>query len=233
MSQFESQFEADLYRARLDTLEKIVALGQQAYPNSFAFTHTVPQLLPLGLNPDGTPKPAELLESEHLTAAIAGRIVAIRLQGKAGFATLLQNGARIQIYVRKDDVGDDAFALYKLLDLGDHIGVRGTLMRTRTGELTLKVQTLTFLAKALLPLPDKYSGLGDIELRYRRRYLDLFTDTGDFTELPPTRPRKRSPPKPASPPATSSSSAPPSSAPSATSSTPAATSKSKPPCSTP
>ena len=107
MSQFESQFEADLYRARLDTLEKIAALGQQAYPNSFAFTHTltktaddIPALLPLGLDNNGDPKSAEALEAEHIPAAIAGRIVAIRLQGKAGFATLQQNGARIQLYVR-------------------------------------------------------------------------------------------------------------------------------------
>jgi lysyl-tRNA synthetase class 2 len=197
VSQFESQFEADLYRARREKLAQIAALGQPSYPNSFAFTHTltqtaadIPALLPLGLHPDGTPKTAEDLEAEHLTAAIAGRIVAIRLQGKAGFATLLQNGARLQIYVRKDDVGEDLFNLYKLLDLGDHIGVRGYLMRTRTGELTLKGANLsdgpaiTFLAKALLPLPDKYSGLGDIELRYRRRYLDLFTDTGDTAETP-------------------------------------------------
>ena len=207
MSQFESQFEADLYRARREKLAQIAALGQPSYPNSFAFTHTltqtaadIPALLPLGLHPDGTPKTAEDLEAEHTAApasfAVAGRIVAIRLQGKAGFATLLQNGARLQIYVRKDDVGtspeqsEALFNLYKLLDLGDHIGVRGTLMRTRTGELTLKAAStadgpaITFLAKALLPLPDKYSGLGDIELRYRRRYLDLFTDTGDTAETP-------------------------------------------------
>ena len=203
MSQFESQFEADLYAARREKLAQIAALGQPSYPNSFAFTHTltktaadIPALLPLGLHPDGTPKTAEDLDAEHTAApvsyAVAGRIVAIRLQGKAGFATLLQNGARLQIYVRKDDVGEDLFNLYKLLDLGDHIGVRGTLMRTRTGELTLKAANqpdgpnagpaITFLAKALLPLPDKYSGLGDIELRYRRRYLDLFTDTGDTPE---------------------------------------------------
>jgi lysyl-tRNA synthetase class 2 len=205
LSQFESQFEEDLYTARLDTLQKIVALGQQAYPNTFRFTHTltptidgIPALLPLGLDANGTPKPAEALEAEHLTAAIAGRIVAIRLQGKAGFATLLQNGVRLQIYVRKDDVGEPAFDLYKLLDLGDHIGVRGTLMRTRTGELTLKAANLTegpaagpaltFLTKAMLPLPDKFSGLGDIELRYRRRYLDLFTDTGDSPEPTPSSP---------------------------------------------
>jgi lysyl-tRNA synthetase class 2 len=191
LSQFESQFEADLFAARREKLAAIAALGQQAYPNSFAFTHTlsktaaeIPALLPLGLDGEGAAKSAEALEAEGIKAAVAGRIVAIRLQGKAGFATLLQNGARLQIYVRKDDVGEQGFELYKLLDLGDHVGVDGTLMRTRTGELTLKVRTLTFLAKAMLPLPDKYSGMGDIELRYRRRYLDLFTDTGDVVRDP-------------------------------------------------
>jgi lysyl-tRNA synthetase class 2 len=104
------------------------------------------------------------------------------LQGKAGFAQLQQGGQRLQIYVRKDNVGEDAFELYRLLDLGDHVGVAGVLFRTRTGELTVQVETLTFLAKAMLPLPDKYAGLGDIELRYRRRYLDLFTDTGEVAE---------------------------------------------------
>jgi lysyl-tRNA synthetase class 2 len=111
--------------------------------------------------------------------------MAIRLQGKAGFAQLQQGGERIQIYVRKDDVGEDAFALYKLLDLGDHIGVKGYLMRTRTGELTVHASAggsgqpaLTFLAKAMLALPDKFHGLEDTELRYRQRYVDLFVNTG-------------------------------------------------------
>jgi lysyl-tRNA synthetase class 2 len=104
--------------------------------------------------------------------------MAIRLQGKAGFAQVQQAGERIQIYVRKDDVGEDAFALYKLLDLGDHVGVRGYLMRTRTGELTVHAQALTFLAKAMLALPDKFHGLEDTELRYRQRYVDLFVNTG-------------------------------------------------------
>jgi lysyl-tRNA synthetase class 2 len=82
----------------------------------------------------------------------------------------------MQIYVRKDDVGEDSFALYKLLDLGDHIGARGFMMRTRTGELTVHVTTLTFLAKAMLALPDKFHGLEDTELRYRQRSLDLFVN---------------------------------------------------------
>jgi lysyl-tRNA synthetase class 2 len=177
MSQYDSSFEEELYQQRRETLKKIVALGQQAYPNSFAFDP--PGIDVPAIKARFGPVSAEELEAAPQRFAVAGRILAIRLQGKAGFATLLQGGERLQIYVRKDDVGEQAFELYKLLDLGDHIGVSGTLMRTRTGELTLKAATLTFLTKAMLPLPDKFSGLGDIELRYRRRYLDLFTDTGD------------------------------------------------------
>ena len=102
--------------------------------------------------------------------------MAIRVQGKAGFAQLQQSGQRMQLYVRKDDVGEEGFALYKLLDLGDHIGARGFLFRTRTGELTVHVTSLTFLAKAMLALPDKFHGLEDTELRYRQRYVDLFVN---------------------------------------------------------
>jgi lysyl-tRNA synthetase class 2 len=119
---------------------------------------------------------AEALEDPRVTVAVCGRIMAIRAQGKAGFATLQQDGQRLQIYVRKDAVGDDGFALYKLLDMGDHIGVAGYLFRTRTGELTIHVERLTFLAKAMLALPEKFHGLADIELRYRQRYVDLFTN---------------------------------------------------------
>ena len=190
---YESQFEQELYDARRKTLREIGALGQKAglsygaatYPNSYDATHTVPELLPLGKKADGGDKTAEELAAEHIETSIAGRVMAIRVQGKAGFAQLQQGGQRIQIYVRKDDVGEDGFALYKLLDLGDHIGVKGFLMRTRTGELTVHVTALTFLAKAMLPLPDKFHGLEDVELRYRRRYLDLFTDTGDFENIVP------------------------------------------------
>jgi lysyl-tRNA synthetase class 2 len=82
----------------------------------------------------------------------------------------------MQLYVRKDDVGEDGFALYRLLDLGDHVGARGYLMRTRTGELTVHVSSLTFLSKAMLALPDKFHGLEDTELRYRQRYVDLFVN---------------------------------------------------------
>jgi lysyl-tRNA synthetase class 2 len=183
---YESQFEQDLYDARRKTLREIGALGQKAglsygaatYPNSYDAKQTVPELLPLGKNAVGDDKTTEELAAEHIETSVAGRVMAIRVQGKAGFAQLQQGGQRIQIYVRKDDVGEDAFALYKLLDLGDHIGVKGYLMRTRTGELTVHVTALTFLAKAMLALPDKYHGLEDTELRYRQRYVDLFMNTG-------------------------------------------------------
>ncbi len=169
---FESDFERNLFALRQEKLKQIEALGQPAYPNSFSATHTLAEIR--GFYDNAT---AEDLESSRPNVAVAGRIMAIRAQGKAGFAQLQQNGARLQIYVRKDAVGDQAFELYKLLDLGDHIGVTGYLFRTRTGELTVHAETITFLAKAMLALPEKYHGLADVELRYRQRYVDLFMNT--------------------------------------------------------
>jgi lysyl-tRNA synthetase, class II len=169
---FESEFERGLFALRQEKLKQIEALGQRAYPNSFAATHTLAVIRSRYDNAT-----AEDLEASRMNVSVAGRIMAIRAQGKAGFAQLQQDGTRLQIYVRKDAVGDAAFELYKLLDLGDHIGVSGYLFRTRTGELTVHVETITFLTKALLALPEKYHGLADVELRYRQRYVDLFMNT--------------------------------------------------------
>jgi len=168
---FDSEFERSLFELRKSKLEEIKNLGQAAYPNQFPASHTVPQV-----RAKWDESQAEALEASRVTVAVAGRIMAIRAQGKAGFATLQQGGKRLQIYVRKDAIGDEGFALYKLLDLGDHIGVSGYLFRTRTGELTIHVERLTFLAKAMLALPEKFHGLADVELRYRQRYVDLFTN---------------------------------------------------------
>jgi lysyl-tRNA synthetase, class II len=177
---FDSEFERNLFALRQEKLQAITQLGQAAYPNQFIFTHTIPEVRAQwgevsaeALN--GTPE-APLPDSERPRVTIAGRIMAIRAQGKAGFAALQQGGERLQIYVRLDAVGEQGFALYKLLDMGDHIGVSGYLFRTRTGELTIHVETLTFLSKAMLALPEKYHGLADVELRYRQRYVDLFTN---------------------------------------------------------
>ncbi len=169
---FESEFERNLYQQRRETLEKIAALGQSKYPNHYNATHTIPEV-----RADYDAAAGEQLEADKPQVSVAGRIMAIRAQGKAGFAQLQQGGQKLQIYVRLDAVGEQTFALYKLLDLGDHIGVTGYLFRTRTGELSVHVETITFLSKAMLALPEKYHGLEDVELRYRQRYVDLFVNT--------------------------------------------------------
>jgi len=161
--------DENIYKLRLEKLKQIEALGQRVYPTRYEFTHTIPQILA-----DYSEAQAEQLESSRVNVRVAGRIMAIRLMGKAGFAHLQQDGQRLQIYVKKDAVGEKVFDLYKLLDLGDHIGVSGYLFRTRTGELTVHVEDITFLSKDLLPLPEKWHGLTDVELRYRQRYVDLF-----------------------------------------------------------
>ena len=181
---YESQFEEKLYNERREKLRQIGELGQATYPNSYeveapGWTEadgSLVSFLKRNYDSEAAPVSAEQLEANRIEVAISGRIMAIRVQGKAGFAQLQQAGQRMQLYVRKDDVGEDAFALYKLLDLGDHVGARGYLMRTRTGELTVHVTALTFLAKAMLALPDKFHGLEDTELRYRQRYVDLFVN---------------------------------------------------------
>jgi lysyl-tRNA synthetase class 2 len=160
--------DENIYEIRREKLKKIEALGQPAYPRKYNFSHTVPQILA-----EYSGQTAEELEAPRVTVRVAGRIMAIRLMGKAGFAHLQQDGKRLQIYVKKDAVGESGFELWKLLDLGDHVGVRGYLFRTRTGELSVHAEELTFLSKDLLPLPEKWHGLTDVELRYRQRYVDL------------------------------------------------------------
>jgi lysyl-tRNA synthetase class 2 len=174
---FESEFERNLFALRQEKLAEIEKLGQQKYPNQYSATHTVPEVRSKwgevsAEELNGSPE----APAPHVNVSLAGRIMAIRAQGKAGFATLQQGGQRLQIYVRQDTVGEQGYALYKLLDMGDHIGVTGYLFRTRTGELTIHVETLTFLAKAMLALPEKFHGLSDVELRYRQRYVDLFSN---------------------------------------------------------
>jgi lysyl-tRNA synthetase class 2 len=157
-----------IYELRREKLKQIEALGQATYCTRYEFTHTVGQILA-----DYSPKTAEELDQSRVNVRVAGRIMAIRLMGKAGFAHIQQGGKKLQIYVKKDAVGEKGFDLYKLLDLGDHIGVSGYLFRTRTGELSVHVEGITFLSKDLLPLPEKWHGLTDVELRYRQRYVDL------------------------------------------------------------
>ena len=115
---------------------------------------------------------------ETKTVAIAGRLTTLRDMGKSIFADLRDGSDRFQIYAQKSSLGEDVFDAFKLLDLGDHIGVEGSLFVTRTGEPTLKIERWTLLSKALLPLPEKWHGLKDTDQRYRQRYLDLIANPG-------------------------------------------------------
>src|SRR5436309_364272 len=155
----------DLVLARLRKLDAIREMGVDPFPRRYDRTHLSNQII------------TDFDRLEGTSVRVAGRLVgAIRHMGKAGFAHILDNGGRIQIHFRKDTLGDEAFALYRLLDIGDFIGVEGTPFRTSTGETTIQASTLTFLAKAMRPLPEKWHGLTDIEKRFRQRYLDLITN---------------------------------------------------------
>jgi lysyl-tRNA synthetase class 2 len=164
--------ETNQYRqAREEKLAKLRALGVEAYPAKAARTHGLEQVLTIHANAT-----AEDLEASAPKVAVMGRIVALRDQGKTAFLHLAENGVRLQAYLRKDTIPEAQWEIVKLLDLGDFISVTGALMRTRTGELTVKAESLQFLTKALLPLPEKWHGLQDKELRYRQRYLDTISN---------------------------------------------------------
>jgi len=161
----------DQFQQRRKKLSEIEAMGHAAYPRKFAWTHTARQVVEEYGN-----RTAEELSSEAVNVRVAGRIVALRPHGKAAFGHIRGDGTRLQIYVKLDAVGEPAFKLFQLLDLGDIIGLSGHLFRTKTNELTLWVEKLELLSKALLPLPEKWHGLADVEQRFRRRYLDLIVN---------------------------------------------------------
>jgi len=161
----------DQFLQRRKKLSEIESLGHAPYPHKFEGTHTPGQIAR-----EFGAQTAEQLTAGRVEVRVAGRIVALRPHGKAGFAHLAGDGGRVQVYVKLDIVGEKAFRLFQLLDLGDIIGVSGHLFRTKTNELTVRVERLELLTKALLPLPEKWHGLTDIEQRYRHRYLDLLVN---------------------------------------------------------
>ncbi|HEY9582395.1 MAG TPA: lysine--tRNA ligase, partial [Savagea sp.] len=120
----------------------------------------------------------EELEEMETEVTIAGRIMTKRGKGKAGFAHLQDMNGQIQIYVRRDEIGEEAYDLYKTVDIGDIIGIKGRIFKTNVGELSVRANEFTFLTKALRPLPEKFHGLKDVEQRYRQRYLDLISTEG-------------------------------------------------------
>ena len=155
-------------RANLDELKK---LGVDPYPRRFEVDATIDAVVAQHGN-----SAAEELETAKPQVRTAGRILSIRSFGKANFLVISDGRARVQVYIRQDSLAERDFKIFKLLDFGDWIGVEGRLFRTRTNELTIWASTLEFLSKCLLPLPEKWHGLQDVEIRYRQRYLDLIVN---------------------------------------------------------
>ncbi|MBI3404862.1 MAG: lysine--tRNA ligase, partial [Acidobacteria bacterium] len=163
------QFEPlDQFEQRQKKLRDLQNLGFDPYPHHFQPTHTAGQIVE-----KWGQRTAPELEAEKIPVRMAGRILTLRLMGKAGFAHLQDSGQKLQVYVKLDAVGEKQFEMFRLLDMGDYIGVSGHLFRTKTNELSVWVTEIILLVKALLPLPEKWHGLEDVELCYRQRYLDL------------------------------------------------------------
>jgi lysyl-tRNA synthetase class 2 len=164
--QVDEQTEQEqVRREKLDLLRQhqVEPFGQK-----FQITHLSQELIAAY---EGLSK--EELAEKNVTVSIAGRLMSIRRQGKASFAHLQDEKGRIQIYVRKDRIGEEAYEVFSLADIGDFVGIEGVVFKTNRGELSVKADQFTFLSKALRPLPEKYHGLKDVEQRYRKRYLDL------------------------------------------------------------
>ena len=164
-------------REKLRALRDVQAQGGGvAFPNNFKPAHHAAELQTRYATVD-----AESLEANPATVSVAGRMMLKRVMGKASFATvqdgsLGETGGQIQLYVTRDALGEEAYAHFKRWDLGDIVGAEGTLMKTKTGELSVKVTALRLLTKSLRPMPDKFHGVADQEVKYRQRYVDLMTD---------------------------------------------------------
>ena len=163
--------ESDQVQQRRANLAEIQKLGVAAYPHRFDPQATIDELV----QAHGA-RAGEELDANHVTTRTAGRIIAIRSFGKASFLVLSDGRSRIQVYIREDALSERDFTIFTLLDFGDWVGVDGRLFRTRTKELTIWASKLEFLAKCLLPLPEKWHGLTDVETRFRQRYLDLIVN---------------------------------------------------------
>ncbi len=163
--------ESDQVAQRRANFEALLRLGVDPYPRAYARTHSIQDLV----TTYGT-RTSEELAGERITTRTAGRIVAMRTFGKANFLAISDGAAKVQVYIRQDSVSERDFSIFKLFDFGDFIGVEGYLFRTKTNEFTIHASALEFLVKCFLPLPEKWHGLSDVEIRYRQRYLDLIVN---------------------------------------------------------
>jgi len=158
---------SDVVQKRYEKIETLKRSGISLYPNDFKVSHTIGEVL------SAVQTAAEALTEQGPFFEIAGRLMAINHFGKAAFVRVRDRSGQLQAYIRKDRIGEEAFTLFKQLDIGDFVGLTGALFQTRTEEWTLLTDSLRLLAKALRPLPEKFHGLKDPEKRYRQRYIDL------------------------------------------------------------
>jgi len=167
----QEQELSELLRIRRNKLDELRGLGVDPFGSKFERTHSAKDIL----DAYGE-RSNEELEEQPVEVSIAGRIMQKRGMGKASFAHIQDLSGKIQIYVRQDAVAEAKYEAFKILDIGDIVGVRGTVFKTKTGETSVKAHEIEVLTKSLLPLPDKFHGLKDVELRYRQRYVDLITN---------------------------------------------------------
>jgi lysyl-tRNA synthetase, class II len=163
--------EEEQIQQRRANLKKLAELGVNSYPHRFDRNATVTDLIRAHSEKSGPQ-----LEEQRIETITSGRILGIRSFGKANFLVLSDGRSRIQVYIKKDSLPERDFELFRLLDFGDLVGVEGHLFRTRTNELTIWASSLNFLAKCHVPMPEKWHGLTDVEIRYRQRYLDLIVN---------------------------------------------------------
>lgn len=159
-------------RVRIEKLKKIVELGINPYPRKFERTHSVSDI-----KKNFESKSRDELEKETISLKTSGRIMTVRKMGGASFFHISDGKSKLQCYLKRDMISEKEWQLFDLLDIGDIVGVSGRLFRTKTGELTVLLESLTFLCKSLRPLPEKWHGLQDIEIRFRERYLDLMVNS--------------------------------------------------------
>src|SRR5688500_7237718 len=165
------EHESDQVAQRRANLAELTELGVDPYPTRFDRDASIETIVA-----EHGAKTGEALDAAQIRTRVGGRIIAIRSFGKANFLVLSDGKARLQVYIRQDSLPDRDFRVFKLLDFGDWVGVEGRLFRTKTNEFTLWASRLEFLSKCLLPLPEKWHGLQDVEIRYRQRYLDLIVN---------------------------------------------------------
>ena len=163
--------EDEQVQQRRSNLSELAKLGVETYPRTFERRHTITELVAAHGQ-----RTHDELEGERIETITGGRILAIRAFGKANFLVLSDGHRKLQVYIRQDSMPELDFKIYKLLDFGDWVGVEGRLFRTKTNELTIWASRLHFLSKCLVPLPEKWHGLTDVEIRYRQRYLDLIVN---------------------------------------------------------